>query len=157
MAQPKTANQTLVREMNASIVMDSIRLYAPLSRADLAARTGLMRSTISLIVDELIGHSFVREIDRQDSKIGRPGTLLEVNPNAGFAVGLEIGVDFLAAIVTNFVGEILWRQTQPTPEDQHQIAKLEQVEQVIAGALEAGKKLGLRPLGIGVGVPGLVD
>jgi len=157
MAQPKTANQTLVREMNASIVMDCVRLYAPLSRADLAARTGLMRSTISLIMDELIGRSFVREIHRQESKIGRPGTLLEVNPNAGFAVGLEIGVDFLSVIVTNFVGEILWRQTRAAPESQHQIAKLEQVEQVIAEALEAGKRLGLRPLGIGVGVPGLVD
>ncbi len=157
MAQPKTANQTLVREMNASIVMDCIRLYAPLSRADLAARTGLMRSTISLIVDELIGRSFVREIHRQDSKIGRPGTLLEVNPNAGFAVGLEIGVDFLAVIVTNFVGEILWRKTRAASEDESQITRLEQVEQIIAEALEAGKKLSLRPLGIGVGVPGLVD
>lgn len=157
MNRQKTADQSYVRELNTSIVMDCIRLRAPISRADLAARTGLNRSTISLIIDELIDRGFVRETTRQDSKIGRPGILLQFDPNGGFAVGVEIGVDFLSVILTNFIGEVLWRNHQTIDQKDGQIAILERAENYIEEALKFGKELGLRPLGIGVGIPGLVD
>jgi len=157
MSRQKTADQSYVRELNTSIVMDCIRLYAPISRADLAARTGLNRSTISLIIDELIDRGFVRETTREDSKIGRPGILLQFDPNGGFAVGVEIGVDFLSVILTNFIGEVLWRNHQIIDQKDGQIAILERAENCIEEAVSYGKDLGLRPLGIGVGIPGLVD
>lgn len=156
MNRPKTADQSLMREMNTSIVMDTIRLCAPLSRAELAARTGLTRSTVSIIVDDLIDRGFVQETTREDTKIGRPGMLLQFNPEGGCAVGVEIGVDFISVILTNFIGQVLWRRRQSTGE-QEQISALQGVEDVINEALEYGRQLGLRPLGIGVGAPGLVD
>lgn len=157
MSTLKTADQSLMREMNTSVVMESIRLYAPLSRAELANRTGLNRSTISLIVDELINQGFVQETTHQTSKIGRPGILLQFNPDGGFAIALEIGVDFLAIIVANFIGEILWRKKQEIIQQEEQISILERAELLIEEAIAYGKELGLRPLGIGVGVPGLVE
>ncbi len=157
MNRQKTADQTLVRELNTSIVMECIRLYAPLSRADLAGRTGLNRSTISLIIDELIDQGFVQETTRQDPKIGRPGISLELDPDGGFAIGVEIGVGFISVILTNFVGEVLWRNKQEILEQEEQIATLEHAENVIADAMEYGMQLGLNPVGIGVGIPGLVD
>ena len=152
-----TADQSLIRELNTSIVMDNIRLYAPLSRAELAQRTGLNRSTISLIIDELISRGFVHETARQNPTIGRPGISLQLNPDGGFVVGLEIGVDFLTVIVTNFIGEILWRSNLEITPEEEQIAILERCELAIEDALTYGQGLNLRPLGIGVGIPGLVD
>ena len=158
MSKPKTADQSLMRELNASIVMDCIRLNAPLSRADLASDTGLTRSTVSLIVNDLISRGFVQESTlRQDPKVGRPGLLIEFNPRGGFVVGVEIGVDFISVVLTDFISQVLWRSKQQTAEQEEKETILERTEELIAQAIANGMALGLRPLGIGVGVPALVD
>ncbi|MEW5873239.1 MAG: ROK family transcriptional regulator [Chloroflexota bacterium] len=157
MSRPTTADQATVRKLNTSIVMECIRLQAPLSRAELAARTGLNRSTVSSIIDELIDRGFVHETTRQDPKIGRPGMLLQLNPEGGFAIGVEVGVDYISVILTNFVAEVLWRRRVNILPGEQQIAILEQAEEMISQAIAYGRQAGLRPLGIGVGMPGLVD
>ncbi len=157
MDKPRTADQAFVRRLNTSIVMDSIRFFAPLSRAELAVRTGLNRSTVSSIIDDLIDQGFVHETNREDPKIGRPGMLLQINPEGGFAIGVEIGVDFIFVILTNFIAEVLWHARVPIAPSEPQIAILERAENMIEEAMEYGASLAMRPLGIGVGVPGLVD
>ena len=152
-----TANQNFVRRVNTRTVMDRIRLDAPLSRAEVSARTGLNRSTISSIVAELIELGYLQETTLQDPKIGRPGMLLQFNPGGGFAVGIEIGVEFISIILTNFVADVLWRQRIPMTEGASQFEIVEHAENLIDEAISIGKEQGLSLLGIGVGVPGLVD
>lgn len=153
----KISEQALVRELNTSTVMDAIRLYAPISRAEIAVRTGLNRSTVSLIVNELIDRGYVHETIRQDLKIGRPGMLLQFNPAGGFAIGVEIGVDFLSVLLANFTAEILWQHREEIPLGTNRYTIMESAENLISQAVEQGQQAGLRPLGIGVGLPGLVD
>jgi len=152
-----TADQNFVRRVNTRTVMDRIRLDAPLSRAEVSARTGLNRSTVSSIVGELIERGYIQETNLQDPKIGRPGMLLQFSPSGGCAVGIEIGVEFISIILTNFVADILWRQRIPMAEGSTQIEIIEHAEKLIAEAILFGKEQGLPLLGIGVGVPGLVD
>ena len=135
--------------------MDCIRLRAPVSRAEVSALVGLNRSTVSSIVDDLLERGFVQETEKQEHRVGRPGMLLELNPQGGFAIGVEIGVDFVAVIVANFVGEILWRHRETTEMGEAQIRIIERTENIISRALEEGRERGLRALGIGVGAPGL--
>ena len=153
----KISEQALVRELNTSTVMDAIRLHAPISRAEIAARTGLNRSTVSLIANELIDRGYVLESVRQDPKIGRPGMLLQFNPAGGFAIGVEIGVDFISILLTNFTAEILWQRWEPILPGADRFAIMEQAEAFISQAVDHGRSVGLRSLGIGVGLPGLVD
>ena len=157
MNRPQTADQALVRKLNTATVMECIRLNAPLSRAELATHTGLNRSTISSIIDDLIDQGFVHETALQFPTIGRPGVLLQLNPEGGFAIGVEIGVDFLSVMLTNFVAEVLWRKTIPIQPDAPQIEILEHAENLIEQAMTHELARPLRPLGIGVAVPGLVD
>jgi glucokinase-like ROK family protein len=152
-----TADQALVRQINTVTVMDTLRLFAPLSRADLSSRTGLNRSTISSIVADLIGRNFVRETTLQDPSIGRPGMSLEFNPMGGCAIGLEIGVDFLSVLLVNFTAEVLWRERIEQIRVLPQAELVEKAAQMVEACLEHAAQVGLRPLGIGVGVPGLVD
>jgi glucokinase-like ROK family protein len=152
-----TADQNFVRQVNTRTVMDRVRLDAPLSRAEVSVRTGLNRSTVSSIVADLIERGFVQETTLQDPKIGRPGMLLQFNPNGGCAVGIEIGVEFISIILTNFVADVLWRQRISMAEDATPFEIIEQAENMIDGAISFGKNQGLSLLGIGVGVPGLVD
>jgi glucokinase-like ROK family protein len=157
MAIQATADQGFIRKLNTAVVLDILRRYAPLSRAELAARTGLNRSTVSIIVNSLIEEGFVQETDLQSSKIGRPGMLLVLNPKGGFAVGVEIGVDFISVILTDFVANVLWRQRRLSDPAEDQIRILDRACEMTQTAIDAGLEQGLRPLGIGIGVPGLVD
>ena len=152
-----TADQGFIRKLNTAVVLDVLRRYAPLSRAELAARTGLNRSTVSIIVNSLIEEGFVQETDLQSFKIGRPGMLLVLNPKGGFAVGLEIGVDFISVMLTDFVANVHWRERRLSDPAEDQIQILDRACELTQTAINAGLEQGLRPLGIGIGVPGLVD
>ncbi len=85
--RPATADQALVRKHNTAVILDCLRLNAPLSRADISNRTGLNRSTVSSIVNEHVSHGLVRETEHQKSRVGRPGILLELSPAGACAIG----------------------------------------------------------------------
>lgn len=157
MAIQTTADQGFIRKFNTAIILDYLRRFAPLSRAELAARAGLNRSTVSIIINNLIEEGFIQETDLQSSKVGRPGMLLTLNPNGGFAVGVEIGVDFISVILTDFIANVLWRERVFSNPDDDQIHILDCASELTQKAIDIGIEQGLRPLGIGIGVPGLVD
>ena len=99
-----------MRKVNTSLVLNALRLHAPISRADLANLTKLNRSTISNIVNVLIEDGLVLELNAMESKIGRPGIALSLRPEGGAVIGVEIGVGFISVILTDFVANILWRE-----------------------------------------------
>jgi glucokinase-like ROK family protein len=157
MAIQATADQGLIRKLNTAVLLDALRRFAPLSRAELAARTGLNRSTVSIIVTSLIEEGLIQETDLQSSKVGRPGMLLELNPKGGFAIGIELGVDFISIILTDFIAQVQWREQVCSDPNEDQITILDCAATLTQHALDYGLSQGLRPLGIGMGVPGLVD
>jgi len=152
-----TGNQEKVRKINRSLVLNTLRLHAPVSRAQVANFTGLTRGTVSNIVNVLIEDGLVFEDKLEDSKIGRPSILLGLRPDGGAVVGVEIGVDFISVLLTNFVAETLWETRVETSPLQSQTEIINQAEQYIDQALSIAEEQELRPLGIGVGLPGLVN
>jgi len=150
-------DQRLARKYNSATILDHLRLHAPISRAGLAEYTGLTRSSVSRIIDQLQSENLVHEIGAQQEKVGRPGTLIELNPSGGTAVGVEIGVDFVSVILTNFLAQVLWRDHISLPDESDVRSYLREAEDLIYTALQVSKADGLQPLGIGVGVWGLVD
>src|SRR5512136_2517912 len=106
---------TLIRELNRSIILTQLRTGSPLSRADLAAITGLNKTTVSSLVEELLVHDFVREIGPNASAGGRPAVLLELNPDAGCIIGVEIGVGYLNVVLADFRASIRWRRQVSFP------------------------------------------
>jgi glucokinase-like ROK family protein len=153
----RTGDQALVREINLSIILNCLRETSPLSRAQLAKITGLNKTTVSSLVRELIARQFVREIGFDSSGSGRPAVLLELNPNAGCIIGMEIGVDFILAILTDFKAQILWRHREGTDQTEGQETILAKAFDIVGQALGVGESTHSPVLGIGVGIPGLVD
>ncbi len=152
-----TADQKLVRKLNNNIIIEVLRKEAPVSRANLSSITGLNRSTVSSIIDELLDGGWVRETSYQTNKIGRPGLLLEINPQGGFAVGIEIGVDFLLCVITNFSAEVIWHKRIDINPKDGQVVILQKAFELASEGIEFGEKECGRPLGIGIAIPGLVD
>lgn len=152
-----TADQAFVRETNLSLVLRLIHNQSPLSRAQLAGITGLNKSTVSSLVDELIERRFVYETGSNTGGTGRPATLLEINPQAGNIVGVELGVDFISVAVTDMLGNILWRKREDANPADDQEKMIRQTLQIVKDALATGKRKGHKFLGMGLSTPGTVD
>lgn len=150
-------DQTLVREINLSTVLRHLHQQSPLSRAGLAQRTGLNKTTASSLVEELLDRGLVREVGLDNSGAGRPATLLDLNPQAGCVIGVALGVDFVLAILCDFVGQVLWRRLLQTDPLQGQQAMLDLTLSIVDEAAAAGRSLGMRLLGLGLAVPGTVN
>ncbi len=151
------ADQSLARKHNSSAILDLLRLNGPLSRARLATKIGLTRSTVSRIVDELMAEHLVREVELSPGRKGRPGMLLELDPLGGSAIGIEIGVNFISILLTDFSANVLWRQRVSLPDEAVSEDYLSRAEQLAHSAADLAASRRLRLMGIGVGVWGLVD
>jgi glucokinase-like ROK family protein len=153
----RTGDQLLVRDINLSIILNTLRIAGPLSRASLALKTGLNKTTVSSLINELVEARFVRARGYHGSGGGRPGMLLELNPEAGCIIAAEIGVDFISLILSNFNAEILWRHQEETASRDGQKETLQRAAQLLRRAATQAERFSARILGIAVGVPGLVD
>jgi len=88
---------------------------------------------------------------------GRPGLLLELAPNGGFAIGAEIDINRIIVIVVDFKGNILWEESTQIHPSHPQKEIIATAEQLVQSGLDWGKAENLKPLGIGLGLAGLVD
>ena len=156
----RTGDQTLVREINLSLIMNRLWEHSPISRASLAEMTGLNKSTVSSLINELIEHAFVREVGLQSNGIGRPSRLLELNPEAGFIVSAEIGVDFIAVLCANFAADVIWQHREPMPGHTSRQAILDRAVALMQQAAAEGRDLAAGRtalLGLTLGLPGMVE
>ncbi len=153
----KKADQLTVRRLNMSAFLKLLRDRGTLARADLAKELGTTRNTASNIVTELLKAGLVVETEYRREGAGRPGLLLELAPNGGFAIGAEIDINRISVIVVDFKGNILWEESPQIRPSLPQKEIIAMAEQLVQTALDWGKAENLKPLGIGLGLAGLVD
>jgi predicted NBD/HSP70 family sugar kinase len=158
--EPRPARQDSLRERNLALVLKQIAdAPAPVSRAEVAATTGLTRATVSALVDTLVSSGLVGELEPRLAKpTGRPGTGLVVDGTRIGGLGVELNVDYLAACVVDLAGAVRHREVvrddQRGRAPEHTCAAL---AALAARAIAAVAAEGLVTAGVGVAVPGLVD
>jgi len=150
-----------IRARSRKQVMNALRRVGAAARIELAEEAGLSPATMTVVTGELLAESLIREVAEKgatgSSRRGRPRTLLEINPDAAYAVGIKISMHQASVSLTNMVGDVLGSETVPiranrvSPETIAEICN-DRAVQIIAEA-------GIDPdlvLGVGVGVPGFV-
>ena len=152
-----SADQAFVRETNLSLVLRLIHTQSPISRAQLAVISGLNKSTVSSLADELLERKLIHETGTNSIGAGRPATLLEMNPQAGYVIGVELGVDFVSIAVTDFLGNILWRRKEDADPADDQAKMIGQTLRIVKEAMAVGKKKNYSFLGLGLATPGTVN
>ena len=127
------------------------------TRAELAATTGLARSTIALRVSELIELGLVSPVNDAQSTGGRPSSQFALNQTARVVLAADLGATHATIAVSNLSGKILTRTSGP-------IDIADGPESVLSWMIEVGKKqlaeLGLAAadvISIGIGLPGPVE
>ena len=157
MSNRNSADQALVRELNLSLVLRYIHNEAPVSRSQIAQATGLNKSTVSSLVEDLLKRQLVHETGLNSVGAGRPATLLEITPQAGGIIGVELGVDFIAVTLTDFTANILWRHLEDIKPNDTQEKNISKILEFTDQAIDVCKNHGLYLLGLGLSVPGTTD
>ncbi|MCU1493282.1 MAG: hypothetical protein JWO62_1046 [Acidimicrobiaceae bacterium] len=158
---PQRADVGEVRRNNLEVVLRRLSKARTASRAEIAADTGLTRATVSRLIGELIELGLVRETGRVAGQLGRPGTGLELNGRHVLAVGTELNVDSVTAVVRDLSGAERARRRRAVdaaglgPESSVSLLA-ELCEQTIDEAL-TGDRSAARLVGVGVAIPGVVD
>jgi len=151
-----TGDLALIKKMNTSIVLDAVLKHAPLSRAGISERTGLNKATVSSLVLDLIDAHLVYEIGPGKSSGGRKPVMLLFNEKAGYAVGIDLGVNYIRGILTDLAGGVI-ADTHIELGRANQELPLEQLTGCIDGLIKQAPDSPYGIVGIGVGVPGIVD
>src|ERR1700744_1242096 len=106
------ARPALIRALNEQLLLDHIRTSGPYSRADLARVSGLSKPTVSLALANLERSGLIRLAGQRTGMPGRTALLYEVRPEAGFVLGLDIGLRYLRGAVADLAGEVRARDSR---------------------------------------------
>ena len=158
-----TGDQQLVKRINRSVLLRLLRVQPGLSRAQLAAQSGLTKSTVSLLVRELIAEDWLTEAVVTPAAVvpsqagqGRPSTPLQINVESRGLIGVEIAVDCLRIAAVSLLGEVLWSAQVPLASNLPSDVCAQAAQQIVQA--HAGFAMrGMRMLGVGLGLPGAFD
>jgi predicted NBD/HSP70 family sugar kinase len=98
--------------MNERTVLELIRNAGPVARAQIARDTGLSKPTVSQALATLERARLVREAGRTSGGKGPTALLYELNPKAGWVVGLDVGRNWVRAAIADVTGEIVARRDE---------------------------------------------
>jgi predicted NBD/HSP70 family sugar kinase len=156
MAATRRATPPLLRSLNERTVLETIRDGSPISRAEIARRSGISKPTVSLALQSLVEAELVRESATRPDGPGYGAVYFEPVAEAAIVLGLDLGARFVRGAVCDLGGSVRARQD------------IELAVAEVAGAVEAIERLrtsllgssGLDPDrvdGVVVGVPGVVE
>jgi predicted NBD/HSP70 family sugar kinase len=150
------ARPQLIRVMNEQLVLAHIRAAGELSRADVARDSGLAKNTVSQALANLEKAGLVRTSGVRKGAPGPQAVLYEVNPEAGFVLGLDVGSHFLRGALADLTGTVRARTTLQA-KDLHGSATVAELAD-LAGMLCAEAGVKLSDVGQTVlGSPGIYD
>ena len=141
---------------NRRLVIQLLRDGGPMSRRQLAQQTGLSKSSLTYITRELMEHHVVRTVGKLDRPgVGKKQTLLELNPDRGWVVGVGMEGDSASMVLLDAVGRVIDRDRVQIRE------RHEMLPSILRGRVDAWRarhgQLPGRLLGVGMGVSGVVD
>jgi predicted NBD/HSP70 family sugar kinase len=148
----QSASNKTPREINRNLVFNLIRTRQPLSRADLARVSGLQRSTVSLIVEELINERWIFEGSTGRLPRGRRPTFLELNQQRA-VIALDIHPGQTTVAVADLGGKIVAQNVVALPDDPNKAiqAIVVAIRKLIAAHDDKSFD------GIGISLPGRAD
>lgn len=156
-AKEQTGNHSLLKRLNRSSVLHLLRQNEGLSRRELTGLTQLDGKTITNVTQDLLKLKMIKPVGSISRGVGRPMEIVALNPNYGFALGIDLGASHVACVGVNFSGDIIARSEAKI---KYGVTPEKIIKQMI---LHGNKVLDMinhsnnKLLGIGVCVPGTVD
>ncbi len=149
----QVATSGTARDINRRIVLNLIRKHQPVSRADLSRRSGLQRSTVSAITEQLIAQRWVMEGAVGHLPRGRKPTFLHLNGQRAGILGVNIRPLTTSIALAGLDTEFLAQESMPTGTNPNRF--ITGLSRRLRAIIEAYPEMAFE--GIGLAVPGRVD
>jgi len=147
------SNSALVREFNERVILSTLRRLGAASKADLARHANLTNNTAGVIVRELAAQHLIRTEGKRSGQRGQPATLLSLDAEGAYAIGVKIGRRTLDTLLVDLCGRVIERRHHacpfPLPTETLAIVSRD-VERILAGMSVTGRA---RLAGLGVATP----
>ncbi|MCU1522629.1 MAG: sugar kinase [Arthrobacter sp.] len=166
MPQPAAATPQLLRRVNAQAVLGIVRGLDVATGTELMARTGLTRASVIAVCEDLIRRGWIRELDTPPRELGSPGTTrkgrparrFELNHEAGYVLGIDIGATTTTAAVADLRGTVVARSSEAfRAVDIPAEERIAVVDRACRQALAAACADSARVLAAGAGIAAPVD
>lgn len=147
-----------LRRLNRSKALKSIYFNGPLSRVQVGRATELSPATVTNVVAELLADNILLESGLIESDGGRPSTLLKINPEYGYFIGIDVGETLIQIGLFDLTLKKLNATHYPLSLTENQQDQV--VEHIVSGVEDLLSLTGIEPnriIGVGIGFPGLVD
>jgi glucokinase-like ROK family protein len=151
-----TGNRDLIRAINRSHVLNAIKSYGPIGRAEIARRTNLSPATVTSISAKLISQNLVLEKSAGDSSGGRPPILLVINPKGGYVIGIKLTETHAICALTDLEAMIIAKSSMPL-SGHDPIQVVDDLAHMIVSFIREQKIAKKQLLGVGIGLAGIVD
>lgn len=149
--------QALLKRLNRMTIVRLVKTHPGISRAEVVEKSGLTKSTISVLVQELLEEGWLREGESLvTSDVGRRRTPLTLDGTRIGLVGAELGVDALRVVACNLLGDIVDQRSAPHT-DREPGASARSLARLLGESHEALTSRHFRVLGMAVGLPGVVE
>lgn len=153
----KKNNLSDVKKANRQLVYECIWSYKSVTMTDLAYVTHLSRPTITSLVQEMTADNLVIKSGYGTSNGGRNPVLYHANVNAAYAMGIDLEFPKVRMAISNLECENICFSVRIYPKDADKDQVLQLMKQQIDDLLlESGIDKN-RLLGVGIGVPGVID
>jgi predicted NBD/HSP70 family sugar kinase len=152
-------NLDRVGGFNDAVVLDAIRRTEHrLSRVELANATGLSGQAISNITRRLLDAGLVREAGRQKGNgLGKPRTLLELEPTGQYAVGVHLDPALVTVVLLDLTGQVVARRSTETPYGDKPDVLIDGIAATIEDVIADAEAPRDRVVGVGIAAPGPID
>jgi N-acetylglucosamine repressor len=150
------ASRDLMRDLNTNLIVNLVMQAGPISRADLARQSRLSPATVSGITGRLVRAGILTEIAVGPSNGGRPPVLLILNEQAGFVIGIKLKESGLTTAVTDLGLEVRYAEDTEVDLVGDPNKAIDAIEASVSRAIQ-GAVSNKKVLGIGIGIPGVVD
>jgi predicted NBD/HSP70 family sugar kinase len=147
------SNSAIMRQFNERVILTALRRLGEASKADLARQASLTQNTAGQIVRELERQRLVRTVGKRTGARGQPATLLQLNADGAYSIGIQLGRRSVDCLLIDFSGQVLEARRHerafPMPEEALGIA-LEEIA-ALRKAIPAGGRS--RLAGVGLAIP----
>lgn len=103
------SNSELAASHNRAVILRAIQRHQPISRTELARRSGLTKQAVARITEKLIQENLVLEARRRHGQPGQPSIEIEINPDGCFAIGASIARDYITVVAVDASGSVRGR------------------------------------------------
>jgi predicted NBD/HSP70 family sugar kinase len=150
-------DRRLMREINQNTLLNLIRAHAPVSRAELKRLSGLSLGTIVGITTALMEQQLVVETGVAESTGGRKAGLLEIAPEGGYVIGIDLREQIVTGVVLNLHGTAVYQESWITTLRNRAAQAVDMIGDGVGDFIERAGLPGSKIIGLGCGISGSVN